>query len=83
MYIRTNRSLLRMYSSKWNDICIKTGIGTLLSSVTAIGLMSKTNTVLELWTGGITAMFIGRFIAAGLGVLNVNGLLKLKFIKTM
>jgi len=56
------------------------GVGTALSALAAITLMANATSVLEIWTRGILAMFIGRFAAAGIGVLNVNGLLpKLKF----
>jgi len=51
------------------------GVGTALSAFAAITLMSNATSVLEIWTRGILAMFLGRFLAAGIGVLNVNGLL--------
>lgn len=51
------------------------GVGTALSALAAINLMAKATSVLEIWTRGILAMFLGRFITAGIGVLNVNGLL--------
>jgi Na+-driven multidrug efflux pump len=60
------------------------GIGTAVSAFVAITLMSSASSVLEIWNGGILAMFLGRFAAATLGVLNVNALLprfKFSFIK--
>lgn len=60
------------------------GIGTAVSAFVAITLMSSAISVLEVWTRGILAMFLGRFAAATLGVLNVNALLprlKFSFIK--
>jgi len=51
------------------------GVGTALSALAAISLMANATSVLEIWTRGILAMFLGRFAAAGIGVLNVNGLL--------
>ncbi|KAL7459738.1 hypothetical protein ACHAWC_011946 [Mediolabrus comicus] len=60
------------------------GIGTAVSAFVAITLMSSASSVLEIWNGGILAMFLGRFAAATLGVLNVNALLprfKVSFIK--
>jgi putative MATE family efflux protein len=51
------------------------GIGTAVSAFAAITLMSSASSVLEIWNGGILAMFLGRFAAATLGVLNVNALL--------
>mmetsp|Transcript_25203 Transcript_25203/g.51448 ORF Transcript_25203/g.51448 Transcript_25203/m.51448 type:complete len:431 (-) Transcript_25203:1908-3200(-) len=51
------------------------GIGTALSALAAVLLMRRANSVLEIWTGGVLAMFVGRLIAATFGVLNVNALL--------
>lgn len=51
------------------------GVGTALSALAAISLMANATSVLEIWTRGILAMFLGRFAAAGIGLLNVNGLL--------
>ena len=51
------------------------GIGTALSALAAVMLMRSANSVLEIWTGGVLAMFVGRLTAATLGVLNVNELL--------
>lgn len=51
------------------------GVGTALSALAAVTLMSNATSVLEIWTRGILAMFLGRCAAAGIGVLNVNGLL--------
>ena len=60
------------------------GVGTALSAFAAITLMANATSVLQIWTRGIMAMFVGRFTAAAIGVLNVNGLLpkfKSTFIK--
>ena len=51
------------------------GVGTALSAFTAITLMANATSVHEIWTRGILAMFLGRFAAAAIGVLNVNELL--------
>lgn len=51
------------------------GVGTALSALAAISIMTSASSVLELWTRGILTMFLGRFTAAGIGVLNVNALL--------
>ena len=51
------------------------GIGTALSALTAVTLMRRATSVLQIWTGGVLAMFLGRCSAAALGILNVSGLL--------
>ncbi|KAL7550170.1 hypothetical protein ACHAWF_013406 [Thalassiosira exigua] len=51
------------------------GMGTALSALTAVVLLRRAESVLEIWTGGVLAMFVGRLIAATLGVLNANSLL--------
>ena len=51
------------------------GIGTALSTLAAVILMRSAESVLEIWTGGVLAMFAGRLAAATLGVLNANSLL--------
>jgi len=51
------------------------GAGTAMSALAAVTLMSRAKTILDIWTKGVMAMFVGRLTAAGLGVLNVNGLL--------
>ena len=55
------------------------GVGTAVSAFAAITLMSSASSVLEIWNGGILAMFLGRFAAATLGVLNNALLPRLKF----
>ena len=51
------------------------GVGAALSALAAVTLMSRAKTILDIWTGGVMAMFVGRLVAAGLGVLNANQLL--------
>ena len=51
------------------------GVGTAISALAAITLMSRAKTILDIWTGGVMVLFIGRLVAAGLGVLNANQLL--------
>jgi Na+-driven multidrug efflux pump len=51
------------------------GVGTAMSALAAVSFMSRAKTILDIWTRGVMVMFVGRLIAAGLGVLNVNGLL--------
>ena len=51
-----------------------------MSALAAVSFMSRAKTILDIWTRGVMVMFVGRLIAAGLGVLNVNGLLPLSRI---
>lgn len=51
------------------------GVGTAISALAAVTLMGRAKTILDIWTGGVMAMFVGRMVAAGVGVLNANQLL--------
>lgn len=47
--------------------------GTALSSWYAVRLLNDANNVVEIWSGGIVALFAGRLLTAVLGVLDMNG----------
>ena len=60
---------LAIGASKFNLIAIGTSISTLL----AIKILAGAKSVVEIWSGGIVALFVGRLITACIGVLDLNG----------
>lgn len=60
---------LAIGASKFNLIAIGTGISTLL----AINILAGAKSVVDIWSGGIVALFVGRLITACIGVLDLNG----------
>lgn len=60
---------LAIGASKFNLIAIGTGISTLL----AIKILAGAKSIVDIWSGGIVALFVGRLITACIGVLDLNG----------
>ena len=60
---------LAIGASKFNLIAIGTGISTML----AIKILASAKSVVDIWSGGIVALFVGRLITACIGVLDLNG----------
>ena len=60
---------LAIGASKFNLIAI----GTAISTVVAIKILAGARTVVDIWSGGIVALFVGRLVTACVGVLDLNG----------
>jgi len=50
--------------------------GTTVSSVVAMARLRLSNNLIEIWSGGIVSLFLGRFITASLAVLDMNGVVR-------
>ena len=60
---------LAIGASKFNLIAVGTAISTLI----AINILAGAKSVVDIWSGGIIALFVGRLITACIGVLDLNG----------
>ena len=60
---------LAIGASQFNLIAI----GTTISTVVAIKILASARTVVDIWSGGIVALFVGRLVTACVGVLDLNG----------
>ena len=60
---------LAIGASQFNLIAV----GTAISTVVAIKILAGARTVVDIWSGGIVALFVGRLITACVGVLDLNG----------
>ena len=60
---------LAIGASKFNLIAI----GTAISTLVAIKILACAKSVVDIWSGGIVALFVGRLITACIGVLDLNG----------
>jgi len=47
--------------------------GTVLSTYTAMVILRRATSIVEIWSNGIVALFIGRLATATIGVLDLNG----------
>lgn len=50
--------------------------GTAVSSLVAMVRLRMSNNLIEIWSGGIVSLFLGRFITALLAVFDINGFVR-------
>mmetsp|Transcript_12642 Transcript_12642/g.26774 ORF Transcript_12642/g.26774 Transcript_12642/m.26774 type:complete len:598 (-) Transcript_12642:44-1837(-) len=60
---------LAIGGSKFNLIAV----GTAISTVVAVKILNGAKNIVEIWSGGIVALFVGRLVTALIGVLDLNG----------
>ena len=60
---------LAIGGSKFNLIAV----GTAISTVVAVKILNGARNIVDIWSGGIVALFVGRLVTALIGVLELNG----------